>query len=172
MIVLRCTQRLLKTSALPISADPPDPPGALREWYANAVPLPMAGRWVVMYTSSETLLTVVVPGRTIGTTVAAFQRRVPALLHRLAVPGDWVEPQRLDRADLILARTASRRVLGSMNDLAHQIRMATGYSPGLEDIDWDRLEIDLARLPMSMLKYRSPAAAARAVVQDGSTTTE
>jgi hypothetical protein len=165
MIVLRCTQRLLKTSSYPISADPPAPTAPLGEWFANAVPLPMPGRWVVMYTNSQTLLTVVVPGRALSTTLAAFRERAPALLRRLGLPQDWIELQSTSMQDVVIARTNDRRVLGSMNDLAFQIQVTAEHTRSFEHIDWERLELDLAKVPLSMLKYEYPHVLAQRIAQ-------
>jgi hypothetical protein len=165
MIVLRCTQRLLKTSSYPVSADPPASTAPLGEWFANAVPLPLPGRWVVMYTNSQTLLTVVVPGRALGTTLASFQERTPALLRRLGLPEEWIELQGSRMQDVMVARTNDRRVLGSMNDLAFQIQVTAEHTRSFECIDWDRLELDLAKVPLSMLKYEYPHVLAQKIAR-------
>ena len=56
-------------------------------------------------------------------------------------------------------RTASRSVLGSMNDFVYQLRWRFDEGMGLQDAD--RLEDDLAQTPMSALKYCNPAEVAR-----------
>ena len=58
MILIRCTARLLKSSRLRPMADPPEPSGALGEWYANTLPLRFPGRWITVYMSANTLLSV------------------------------------------------------------------------------------------------------------------
>lgn len=156
MIVLRCTRRLLGSGRHPVSTDPAPPTAPLGEWFANAVPLPLPGRWVVMYTSSQTLLTVVVPGRALRTTTAAFQERVPALLHRLGLPAAWIAQQRALMQEITVARTNDRRVLGTMTDLAFQIQHAAQEARAVERIEWDALELALARVPLGMHRYECP----------------
>jgi hypothetical protein len=56
VILVRCTARLLRHSRIAPTADPPEPPGALGEWYANTLPLRFPGRWMTLYMSASTLL--------------------------------------------------------------------------------------------------------------------
>src|SRR5256885_2856364 len=93
MIVVRATQRLLKSSRVTPEIDPPPADAPLAEWFANVVSLPFPGRMVVMYTSANTLLTLVAPGRVLRTTVPVFVRRLPALLQRLNLPEPWIASQ-------------------------------------------------------------------------------
>ena len=167
-MILRCTQRLLKGIGLPIVADPPAPAAALGEWYANTVALPFTGRWLVMYTSASTLLTVVAPGRAIRTTLPAFRQRLPALLRRLGLPDGWVDAQARAAEEVFVARTSNRRVLGSMNDLANQIWFVAAEQHSFQALDLESLELELAEVPLSMIRYRHPAAVARELARGGS----
>jgi hypothetical protein len=73
-------------------------------------------------------------------------------------------------AEVVVARTNDRRVLGSMNDLAHQIQVTAELARSFERIDWDRLEVDLAHVPLSMLKYQDPHTMAQELAQRGAST--
>lgn len=72
MIVLRCTQRLLRVSKIVPGVEPPASTAALGEWYVNVVALPFRGRTLVAFVHSGTLLSVLAPGRVLGTTVPAW----------------------------------------------------------------------------------------------------
>lgn len=161
MLLLRCTQRLLKGSGISPLADPPAATLPLGEWYANRIPLPFRGRTAVLYTSSDTLLSVVVPGRAVRTTLPVFLERMPALLRRLDLPDAWAELHRVPTGDVAYATTASRRVLGSMNDLANQVWFDVEAYPCWEAIDWDEIEERLSTVPLSLLAYSSPDLVAR-----------
>ena len=156
-MILRCTQRLLKGIGFPIVADPPAPEAALGEWYANAVALPFTGRWLVMYTSASTLLTVVAPGRAVRTTLPVFRERLPRLLRRLGLPEEWVDAQARAVEEVFIARTNNRRVLGSMNELAYLVWFAAADHRAFQTLDLDGLELELADVPLSMLGYKDPA---------------
>jgi len=156
-MILRCTQRLLKGTGLPVVADPPAPEAALGEWYANTVALPFAGRWLVMYTSARTLLTVVAPGRVIRTTLPVFQQRLPALLRRLDLSEAWVDAQARAVEEVFIARTSDRKVLGSMNEIAYHVWLVAAEERSFETLDLDGLELELSKSLSGMLRYRTPA---------------
>jgi hypothetical protein len=160
-MIFRCTQRLLKGTKLPITAETPESAAALGEWYVNIVPVPFAGRSLVLYTNPTTLVCVVAPGRALHTTLPTFRNRLPALLRRLELPGEWIDAQLSDLSETIVARTNNRRVLGSMNDLATQIWFEAERYRSFEGIDLDRLEVKLADNPHGMLGTRMPRGCSR-----------
>jgi len=159
MLLLRCTQRLLKASQATPEEDPAPAEGPLGEWYANVAPLPFAGRWVVMFTHAQTLLTVIAPGRVLRTTVPVFQQRLPELLRRLDVPEEWIAEHAPGEGGPRVARTDDRRVLGSMNDLANGIWCVADEAPSFDRLDLGALEGELATTRLSFLGYASPGVA-------------
>ena len=164
VIVLRCTKRLLQASRVQPMAEPPAPATVLGEWYANVVSLPFRGRSLVVFVNSGTLLSVVAPGRVLGTTVPVFQQRLPALLHHLDVPQSLVEAVAL--SDVCFARTASRSVLGSMNDIALQIWVDAESVRSFDRLKLDWLEMRLAGVIFGALDYRRPADVLRDLVRN------
>ncbi|HVG43144.1 MAG TPA: hypothetical protein VM890_00385 [Longimicrobium sp.] len=166
-MILRCTQRLLKGVGLPIVADPSMPEAALGEWYANVVALPFTGRWLVMYTSASTLLTVVAPGRAVRTTLPVFRERLPRLLRRLGLPDEWVDAQARAAEEVIIARTNNRRVLGSMDDLAGLAWFVAEEHRTFQTLDLDELELALSRNLLGMIGNRQPADVAAELARAG-----
>lgn len=144
MIVLRCTQRVLRSSGINLSPDLPPVTAALGEWYVNSISLPFRGRFLVLFTESRTLLTVLAPGRTLGRTVPVFQDRAPALFRRLRVPEPWIATQQEEMQETSFARTASRSILGFMNDVARHIEFAAADAGSFEGLNLDALEVSLA----------------------------
>jgi len=163
-MILRCTHRLLKGSGIELTPDPPPESAALAEWFANAVPLPFAGRSVVMYTNARTLLTVVASGRAVRTTLPAFRDRLPKLLARLGVAPEWIREQTAALEPVHFTRTNDRRVLGSMNELAYGIWFEALDVGSYDRLDFDQMELRLAETPLSLLPgYESPDLVTRAV---------
>lgn len=156
MILIRCTQRLLKGAPKAPLDGFAAPLPLLGEWYANAIPLPFPGRWIVMFTSADSLLTVVAPGRSLGTALPIFQKRLPALLHRIEVPRPSITELLNAFSEMAFSRTANRSILGSMNDLAFQLKVIAGDSARFQDLDLDRLELDLSETPMGALRFGYP----------------
>jgi hypothetical protein len=99
-------------------------------------------RPVVLYVSSATLLAVLVPGRAIHTTAQGFRSRLPALLDRLGLSGEWVDRVIGEAAEHVIAPTNSRRMLGIMNDIVASM-------PYYAEETLDELELRLADTPYS-----------------------
>lgn len=158
-MIFRCTQRLLKGTKLAVTPEPREPTSPLGDWHVNSVPVPFAGRSLVLYTNTATLVCVVAPGRALHTTLPTFRDRLPALLRRLELPNEWIGAQLGDLADTIVARTNNRRVLGSMNDRATQIWFEAERYRSFEGIDLDALEMGLAETPLGMLGYKDASSA-------------
>ncbi|HEX8694129.1 MAG TPA: hypothetical protein VF746_17035 [Longimicrobium sp.] len=165
MIVLRCTQRVLKQSRIAPLPEPPEPTGVLGEWYVNAVSLPFPGRSLVLYVSSRTLLTVVAPGRTLGPTLPVFRERLPALLVRLRLPADWIEAEMRHFSEVSYAATRSRSVLGSMNNIHDLLWFHAAEAPSFERLDLDAMELELAGTPFGAMQYNFPDKAVAALAE-------
>ena len=56
--------------------------------------------------------------------------------------------------NVVIAKTTNRTVLGSMNDLAFQIKCLIETMGGLARADLSEVNRELNRIPMSAIKYR------------------
>ncbi len=164
-MILRCTQKLLKASRATASPELPPSGGALEEWYSNVVSLPFPGRSAVMFTHPGTLLTVVASGRVLRTTVPVFHQRLPELLRRVGIPDSWTAGH-APTPEVHLAKTADRRVLGSMTDHAYTIWYHAELVSG--QLNLDDLEMRVAETPMTYLSHSSPERAMRKLMSTGS----
>lgn len=151
MFALRCTQKLL--DRINASPDPEPAPSdtVLGDWYANLV---RAGRTqVVLAVSERTLLPVVVPAREGRTVARRIAEAVEPMLSSIGIPAEAVIAEHDAMRDVAIAKTASRRVLGSLNDLAFQLQVGLQHFP-------DRTLLDhslwLARTPLKLIEYGSP----------------
>jgi hypothetical protein len=151
VFALRCTQKLLgRVNAAP-GLEPASPDTVLGDWYANLVRF---GRTqLVLAVSERTLLPVVVPakdGRTVARRVADA---LEPMLVSIGVPAEAVIAERDAMRDVVIAKTASRRVLGSLNDLAFQLQVGLNHFPDrtlLEHSLW------LAQTPLKLIEYGAP----------------
>ena len=154
MLVLRCTQKLLKELSIAPS-DAIVPVGALGAWHANL--LRFERRKCVLFTNDSTLYSIFVP----GLRKPQFQRITDVFgqsLFRSLRLGGFAQPQIeavLENIDgieeLQVAKTNNRSVLGSMNDLAYQLEWMISSSGGLEMCSIDRVNQELNRIPMSAI---------------------
>lgn len=65
-----------------------------------------------------------------------------------------VEYMLSEHAQVTITKTNSRSVLGSMSDLAFQIKSMIRMSGGLADADLSEITRHLNRIPMSAIKYK------------------
>jgi len=67
-------------------------------------------------------------------------------------PQNQIEIVLDEHREIIIAKTNNRSVLGSMNDLAFQLRYRIAAMGGLINIDLAELNHELNRIPMSAIK--------------------
>ena len=149
MFTLRCTARLLKRLKTTPAMTPIVPSTRLGDWYANLLFTRPAQ--LILCVSERTLLPVLVPARELETLQSRFCRVVCDVLHAIGVAEQAVRDEERAMADMAVGRTATKRVLGSMNDFAW---MADGYLEGSASL-FDA-SLHLAETPCSPLDMDSP----------------
>lgn len=153
MQIIRCTGRLLKLLKLQSSklSEVPDnePFGS---WFANL--LYLERRKCILFTNSRTLysLCVLDVKKADFTDLGLFFAE--HLLHNLRsedVPLSFLSKVESSAREVVVARTNSRSVLGSMNDLIIQIKVRVWHEGGVSACDVDMLNRSLNRIPMSAI---------------------
>lgn len=151
MFALRCTQKLLDRIKASPDPEPVPPDTVLGDWYANIV---RAGRTqLVLAVSERTLLPVVVPLKEARTLGRRISEAVAPMLLSIGIPAEAVIVECNAMHDVGIAKTACRRVLGSLNDLAFQLQVGLVHFPDrtlLEHSLW------LARTPLKLIEYGAP----------------
>lgn len=151
MFTLRCPQKLLDRIKASPDPEPVPPDTVLGDWYANLV---RAGRTeVVLAVSERTLLPVVVPVKESRTVARRVSEAAEPMLLSIGIPAEAVIVERDAMRDVVIAKTANRRVLGSLNDLAFQLQVGLVHFPDrtlLEHSLW------LARTPLKLIEYGAP----------------
>lgn len=153
MFLIRCTQPLLDRLKVvpPLAATSPTTT-VLGDWYANRLNV---GRLrLILCTSERSLLCVLVPAREPAELPARLAAAVSQTLAALAIAPSQIEREIREMQWHQYARTASRQVLGSMNDFAF---LAETY---LRDdgpvADLNQIAQALNRAPCSPIEYDSP----------------
>ena len=150
MLVLRCTQRLLKRN--------PGPPQPRRDalvpvlgnWHANLIRL--AKSPIVLCVNDISLLAILVPGRNFPNFVFAFQNRLAGRLGRMGLATETISAERAAMEIVQIQPSNSRSVLASMNDFVRHLKWET---PSHFDFsEADALEDMLSQTPMGALKYQ------------------
>jgi len=148
VFTLRCTGKLLKRLRASAGVDLEPPTTRLGDWYATLVY--ERTKQLVLCVSERSLLPVVLPAKEAPTLVPRFRDALAELLARLGVPPAEIERERAEMADVRIGRTASRQILGSMNDF---LRMLSYRPPRRSLLDESR---QLAEAPCGPIDMRSP----------------
>lgn len=121
MFVLRCTQKPLDRLNATPDSDPAPADTVLGDWYANLI---RVGRiQVVLAVSERSLLPVVVPARDGRALVQRLCEVLEPMFTAIGVPADDATAECGAMQHWTVGKTANRRVLGSLNDLAFQLQV-------------------------------------------------
>ena len=162
MITLRCTQKLLKRLGVPkkVETSAPMPTNVLGDWYANL--LHIERQQLVLCMNERSLLVVLVPAKDGKTLPARMRSAVLDLLKRIGVSDAAIEAEANAMREISIAPTASKRVLGCMNDATLTLRfhMEEGQGRPIKD-----LEDIFSTSFYTFLDYRFPMEHARALFE-------
>ncbi len=164
MITLRCTRRLLEFLDVEPMEDPEPPTGALGDWYANLIPT-CAGD-LIIFVNERSLITVAVPVWEAENLVPLFRTRVRNLLAMIGLPWDVIEREIGHLDPVRFAKTASRSVLGSMNNIAWHYQVRAEEAKDRGDLRLSPVEFKLGQMPFSPLDYRFPTEVAEELLME------
>ncbi len=140
MLVIRGTKKFLSRVGPPVPA-PDLSTGALGDWYANTL------FWrpqVALFVNERTRLPVFVPLAPARSVVDRFPAEFEKVARRIGVDGAGLDAEMSAMAEWVLAKTASRSVLGTMNEFVH---IADSYRWMHDEIDLTDLAVWLAHTP-------------------------
>ena len=126
MYTVRGTKKFLDRVGRPI-ADPPPSSTVLGDWYANVL------FWrprVALFVSATTFVPVLIPLAPASGAVARFPAAMAEVIGALGVDPRFVEWESTEMSSVVLAKTASRQVLGVMNEFTFMAEhtISTGRS--------------------------------------------
>jgi hypothetical protein len=149
VLTLRCTKKLLTRLRAEPDLRPPRSTTKLGDWYADT--LNLGREHLVLCVSELTLLPVVVPVD--ANLDAKLARGLKDTLEALDVPAAAINAELAQLLEVTIAKTASRVVLGSMNDFKFQARCIRENEPEASLLT---LAVELADTPCSPLSYECP----------------
>ena len=156
-MILRCTGRLLSIVGQPSStAYAP----AATDWYANL--LWIERRKCLLVTHAGTLFSVFVPDVRAASLRPIGRLVVPLIQAELVADGLSADTLgALEATEVVVARTADRSVLGSMNDMALMIESGVWADGGLPTCNVTELNRHLRRHLSGARGYKPPIELAR-----------
>lgn len=112
MFTVRGTKKFLDRVGRPV-ADPPPPSTVLGDWYANVL------FWrpqVALFVNATTFVPVLIPLAPSAQVVDRFPAEMAELLVTLGIDPRFIASETSQMHSAVLAKTASRQVLGVMNE--------------------------------------------------------
>ena len=159
MITFRCTKKL-RTYLGIVPIDNPQPAtAALGDWYANLIPT-FAGD-LILFLSEKSLLSVAIPVWETDRLVPLFRIRVANLLWMIGIPQKIIVRETNHFDQVQFSKTASRSVLGSMNDFAWQYQFIAEESVDKAGLSLSKAEYELSGMPCGALDYQFPVDVAK-----------
>lgn len=156
MLTVRCTAKLLRR----LKVDPKGSPGSsstrFGDWYATILPVRPAH--LILLVNEPTRLAAVLPARGISTLASRIPEAIAEVLRELGASDETVDLERRAMAEVRFDRTASRSVLGTMNDYIFLMQWSAARQSPRNLLG---LAMDLNHTPVGPLKYERPDDAAR-----------
>jgi hypothetical protein len=160
MVVLRCTQRLLRRlHVAPVSNGRLRSSSPLGDWYAT--PFSVGHLRAVLCVSEKSRLPLFVKSQSVAGLLPGLRETVVTVLRELGVAASALQREEQHLADVAIGSTVNRSVLGSLTDfglLARYRMKATSTT------DLVALAVALAETPCGPLGYESPEDVARALL--------
>ena len=161
MFSFRCTRRLIAKLQASVVTDPPAPSTRLGDWYGNV--LFTGYHRLLMFISERSLLPVIMPLRERDQLLPNFRARLAELLLHLGGSEKDVAKELSEMTEVMIARTANRSVLGTMNDFIQNAKVHIQMD---EDFNLLDLELWLAETPCGPKEYRYPNELAIQLLED------
>ena len=159
MRIIHCTRKLLKELDVPL-VEPdkiPQPTEGLGNWYANLIRIDR--RKCLLFTNEKTLYTFLIPKVLKANLKNIEQEFLINFSYNLQNEGFGLEViNRIiqEYMEIGFAKTVSKRVLGSMNELTFQYEILIEEKEGLDNIRILELNKHINRTIMGALKYKHP----------------
>jgi hypothetical protein len=151
MFTLHCTQRLRDRLKRPLASEVPEASTVLGDWYATVL------FWrpqLALLVNERTLLPALLP---LAPAAGLPERVGPELRRVLAAHGldpAFIEREVAAMAEVVVAKTGNRSVVGTMNEFVFEARV---YREGSNATDLLGLAMCLAETPCGAIGYSSPA---------------
>jgi len=117
MVTIRITSKVASKLKVQLGHAESQSTGKLGDWYVNL--LIIKRQHLLLAVSERTLLPIVMPARDLKLFPLRLSHDLELLLQQLGVPKKEIEAETREMLRWTFAKTASRQVLGSMNDFAN-----------------------------------------------------
>ncbi len=138
-MIIRATKKILNVSGIKPIKNTQQPAAQLPgEWYASLLSLGRPGKMALHFLHNPTMISVLVPGKSINKGVPEMRKRVANLLIRNSF-GQLVFQYQL-QTDVEVYATNSRSILAFMNQMKYGIEYHFMMAESLEEINYEQIE--------------------------------
>jgi hypothetical protein len=157
-MILHCTQKLLKELKNAPLRNPDEPNTGLGNWYANLFTIDR--RKCVLFTNEKTLYSFLIPKvkkENLKNIVDDFLFNLNLNLQAERLPIEIIGRVMQEYTDIGFAKTASKQVLGSMNEFTFQYKyIIMNHYGGIENIRILGVNKEINRTIMGAINYLRP----------------
>jgi hypothetical protein len=147
VVIVHGTQRLRDRVPAPSAGPSERSTTLLGSWYATLLRFRPG---LALFVNEPTLLPVIIPTGPARTLLARLPNAVPDVLAAHHVHPEFIDHETTEMAAAVVARTASRSVVGVMNEFGY---LSTALRAEVGE-DWLELSVRLAQTPCSPLYQR------------------
>jgi len=167
LTLLHCTQKLLKELGNPPLQSPDNLHSTgLGNWYANL--LRIDRRKCILFTNEKTLYSFLIPRvkkENLKNIVDEFLFYLNMNLQAEGFSIEVINRVLQEYTDIGFAKTASKKILGSMNQLAFEYEIFVQEKGGLENVKVLEMNRDINRTILNGIKFLHPIEALRDVLE-------
>lgn len=143
--------------------DPGHSTTALGDWYGNVIY--MGRQPLILAVSERSLLSLLMPARELDQLPGHLTRTLVEKLQRMGVSETTIRQEISKMDPVIYAKTASRSVLGSMNDFTDMVKFTHHVRTDWDLLDWMDY---LGKVPCKPIGYKYPSEIAKALLKEQS----
>ena len=159
MVIIRCTQKLLRRIE-PTTPTARSSTTRLGDWYANL--LGVGRQRLVICVSERGRLPVLLPARDVKNLSQHLPTSLGSVLAGLGLPASNIKAELAEMQEATFASTASRSLLGSVNDFSKAVWWRLRDEP---DANLITVALWLAETPILVLDGKSPDVLAPALLR-------
>lgn len=137
MLHFHATKKLLNTCGIDpvLYLSEPAAGQQLHNWYAVLCGSGFPGKMLLLYVHEPSLLTVVVKGRTIASTIDNFRKQLKQLLLRHEFPLAFIGKEMLYADEYIIGKTCNKSMLAHINQMVVQVTTYNLRYASFDEID-------------------------------------
>jgi hypothetical protein len=151
MLVIRATAKVLKKLKAEVVEHPPQSSGVLGDWYCNFAIIQR--QHLLICVSQVTLLPIILPAKDFTSFPDRLRNELGEVLTKIGVSDQKIAAELSGMESVVISKTASRQILGSMNDFLHLLDAMLDRSTPMHQMVWR-----LGDAPCSPIKMSTPLA--------------